>query len=29
MIHVDQAHLDSLRKFYTTGKPVVLNEFGA
>lgn len=29
MLKVDQAHLDSLRKFYNTGKSVGLNEFGA
>lgn len=28
-IKLDEQHLDSLRKFYSTGKPVVINEFGA
>lgn len=28
-IKLDGQHLDSLRKFYSTGKPVVINEFAA
>lgn len=29
LIRVDEAHLDSLRKFYSTGEPVGINEIGA
>ena len=28
-IKLDEMHLDSLRKFYSTGEPVVINEFAA